>query len=464
MKTLVSLLILLFSVSGLALGQKMKKKKGKEPAPAPIEVPKVIPGAPDPSCGEAPFTMESAEIWSVFVESGRTKDFETALMYGPWLACAHKKEMVNVPTYTGKNMLERLADVYEGYALKKSEPVHRTTYLDSAAWAYTQIIERYKDGGTDLFEVYLQRGRFYQKHVDYIDNANDKAMSDYESMYGMDAKRFTELAEGYYVQAVLLSMVGAERKDDALAMIQATEPFASDALKTAYDQIRNKLFSNPEERITFLKEKLKANATDLETLNELYDLLVRTKASDEARDIAGQLYKLDPSYINTVRVADNYESKADYKNAIKFYQEAISKATTNDQKTEVYLNMVDNYVNTGDLITARESARKVLAVNAKSAKAMLAIARIYAQAVSACGFLEREDKVVYWLAMDYAEKAKSFDASVSNYADQQIKSFRSAAPTVEEKFFKAWKDGQKIKVDGSLRDCYKWIGEETTIR
>ena len=37
-------------------------------------------------------------------------------------------------------------------------------------------------------------------------------------------------------------------------------------------------------------------------------------------------------------------------------------------------------------------------------------------------------------------------------------------PTAEETFFKGWKKGDTIKVDKSLRDCYSWINETTTIR
>ncbi len=200
-------------------------------------------------------------------------------------------------------------------------------------------------------------------------------------------------------------------------------------------------------------------------LNEYYDVLLKLKRNDEARVVGESLYKLDPSFVNTERMGDNFESKGDYKNAIKYYSEALGKAKTDAEKSDVYLKMVDNYINTSDLKTAREFARKTLAIDSKSSKAYLAIARIYAQAVSICGTnLEREDKVVYWLAMDYVEKAKSVDPSVAGFADQQLKSFKTAAPDAEAKFFKAWKDGQRIRVDASLKACYGWIGEETTIR
>jgi tetratricopeptide (TPR) repeat protein len=460
MRTLV-ILILISLFTTASYGQ--KKKKGAEPAPVVEQKP--VEGAPDPKCGEAPFSMESPEIYSVFTESARTKDYETALLYGPWLACAHPKKMAGLPSYSGDKMFERLADVYEGVALKKKDPASRTRYLDSAAWAYTRVLEIFANGGTDLFQAHLNRGRFYQKNADYIDNAASKASADYEAMYKLDKKRITELADGYYVTALIYSMLADGRKDDILAIIKETESIAPEALKETYNQVRDRLFSNPEERVGFLQEKVKANPKDIALLNELYDVLLKLKRNDEARKIAADLYKLDASYTNTMRVADNYESNGDYKNAIKFYMEAETKAPGPNEKKELYLKMADNYINTSDLKSAREFARKALAIDNKFAKAYFAIARIYAQSVSACGgTMDREDKVVYWLAIDYAERAKSVDPSSASYADQQIKVFSSAAPNAEEKFFKAWKPGQKIRVDASLKACYGWIGEETTIR
>ena len=78
--------------------------------------------------------------------------------------------------------------------------------------------------------------------------------------------------------------------------------------------------------------------------------------------------------------------------------------------------------------------------------------------------MEREDKVVYWLVLDLLDKAKQVDSEVSSLVKNLYKSYLPVTPTAEEKFFKAWKAGTEIKVDKSLRSCYDWINETTTIR
>ncbi|MDX1586308.1 MAG: hypothetical protein R3222_06180, partial [Balneolaceae bacterium] len=78
--------------------------------------------------------------------------------------------------------------------------------------------------------------------------------------------------------------------------------------------------------------------------------------------------------------------------------------------------------------------------------------------------MTRDDKVVYWLVLDYLDKARRVDSQVSNTVQRQYQSYQPVTPTTEEKFFKGWEKGDKIAVDGSLNSCYSWVGETTTVR
>jgi len=37
-------------------------------------------------------------------------------------------------------------------------------------------------------------------------------------------------------------------------------------------------------------------------------------------------------------------------------------------------------------------------------------------------------------------------------------------PSDEDKFFNEWTVGNDFQIDGSLKSCYSWINETTTVR
>ncbi len=119
--------------------------------------------------------------------------------------------------------------------------------------------------------------------------------------------------------------------------------------------------------------------------------------------------------------------------------------------------------------TAREFARDATEYDSEWGDPFIQIADIYAQAVSQCTNnrkLVEKDKTVYWLVLDYLDKAKQVDSSTANEVDRKYKSYNPVTPTTEEKFF--WEppleQGDEFVIDGSLMECYDWINETTAVR
>ena len=415
-------------------------------------------------CGEAPYYMTPIEIYSVFSESAKNKDYFTALLYGPWLVCSHPKTMADLPSYEGWRTFDKMIDVYSGYGLTQKDPSMKTAYLDSAIQMYDLMLETFTNEEYSHFKIHRDRGRFFQKNSDFIENSSDKAYNDYEKMIYLDPKEATEQADGYYVQVTLTNMVGKGRKDDALKLINTARPFANDNLLTFFSEQENKLFKGAQERIEFLNSKLTEDPKNFELLAELYDLYTKENMVAESKATARKMYEINPSFDNIRRMGDNAEKNANYTEAIKFFKEALEKADNDTQKKEMNNKIAENYVNLEDLKTARNYARAASKIDASWGQPYLTIAKIYSQAISSCGQIQKEDKVVYWLVLDYLEKAKSVDSSVKSFAEQQIRSISSVTPSTEEKFFNSWNPGDKLKVDGSLKSCYDWINETTTVR
>jgi tetratricopeptide (TPR) repeat protein len=418
----------------------------------------------NPECGEAPFGMSSLEIYSIFVESAKNKDYYTALLYGPWLMCAHPKKMEELPAYEGHRTFDRMIDVYAGFAEQQDDPSLKTAYMDSAIQIFDKMLDTFDNEEYEHFKIYLDRGRFFQKNADFVDNAYGKAYADYESMFNENPEKATELADGYYVQITMANLVSSGEREKVLKMIELASPNAGEKLISYFDKVQDDLFKDPTERIGFIKGKLAESPEDLSLLTELYELYEGERMIDEAKEMALKLYQLQPNYDNTTRMGDNAAANANYTEAIKFYKEAVDKAETDDQRKQLDLKIADNYINVEDLKKAREYARAASKIDPNWGQPYLKMAKIYSQAVSSCGKIEREDKVVYWLVLDYLEKAKRVDPSTTNFANQQIKSIGAVTPTTEEMFFKGWQAGASIEVDGTLKKCYDWIKETTTVR
>ena len=137
-------------------------------------------------------------------------------------------------------------------------------------------------------------------------------------------------------------------------------------------------------------------------------------------------------------------------------------------KKELNLDLADVYMSMEQLSTAKKYVTAAISIDSNYGLAYIKMATLYGQAVSKCTEnrkLEAKDKVVYWLVVDYLQKAKRVDPSVSSTVSNQLPTYEAVTPSTEDKFFTlGFEDGQKVKVDGDLVSCYSWINETTTVR
>ncbi len=414
----------------------------------------------------APYGMSPIEVYSVFSESYKNKDYPTALMYGRWLVVAHPKKIKGFPQYDGSLTFSKMIDMYTQKGENSQDPTLKTAYFDTAGNYYQNVLNTFSDSTIDRYQWIFDEGRFYQQHADFIQNGMDKAVADYEKLFKMDPKQTTQAGNGYYVQAVVNYYVNNGDKDKALSLMKQADPFANDSTEQYFNKVRNQLFTNPKDRIAYLQSRIKDNPKDKDALNELYTLYSQQNDYDNAKKIAKQLFAIEPTYKNANRLASMASENGKYAEAIDYLKDALNKVKTDGEKKQVYLDIADNYINLDKLQTAREYTRDAIHLDPKWGRPYLEMAHIYAQAVQDCsnGPLTRKDKAVYWLVLDYLDRAKEVDPSVTSSANQQINSYKQAAPSVEEKFYQNWKKGEKIKIDKSLKPCYGWIDETTTVR
>lgn len=416
-----------------------------------------------------PNGLSEIEAYSIYLENYRSDTYKTALRYGRWIWKAMPEKIEGYSRFDLKKNLSRLISVYSGAAEQVEDPSLREAYVDTALMIFDKTFEKYPDDAINQYDWYIKRGRVIQTHSSVIDNASSRAAEGYYKAYQLRPEEFTKYGDGYYIKFMLQEFVADGKKDLALKIIKNTKPNAPQNLLSYYDKVREELFDSPEERITYLENQLKDSPDNEEILTKLRDLYQDQEMTKKAREVSEKLYKLNANYENTMAVADVSISDAEYDRAIKYLKEAMDKTSEDGQKAEIALKISSGYLNKEKLQSARRFARKASDYDSDWGKPYIQIADVYAQAVSQCTSdrkLTPEDKAVYWLVLDYLDKAEQVDPTTASEVERKYKSYEPVTPSQSEKFF--WepplKDGEDFEIDSSLMKCYSWIGETTQVR
>lgn len=416
---------------------------------------------------EPPYGMSEIAAYSIFYDNYRTGDYEMALQFGKWMLEAKPREIAGATRFSLDRQYERMIDVYIELAKEQSDPAEKSNYLNQALELYDEAFETFSEEEIDYFQWNYRKGRFYQEHSNDISNGMDKAYEQYRIAFEMDPQRLADAGDGYFVRLLLDNHVNNNEREEALAMIDILEPIGGPEVQEAISNARDKIFDSPEERITFLESRLENTPEDLELLNELAALYERQGDRAKAIETAETLYELNPSFTNTRKLADYAKSDAQYQMALQYLKEAREKTDENRQKRNISLEIAETYQNMNQFQDARSAAREAIRLDPNWGDPYLRIASIYAGTISQCTrsrTIDRDDRSVYWLVMDYLDKAESADSSVANRVRRDKQTYQAVLPSSEDKFFRGWTTGDKIMVDGSINSCYAWINEETTVR
>lgn len=418
---------------------------------------------------EPPFGLGELEAYSVFVDAYRSEDYDLALDYGRWMIEAAPREIEGYDGFRLDRQFDRMVTIYTNLADIESDPTEKTNYLEEAEQIFERAFEIFDEEEIDYFEWHLKKGRFYHENHEHLDADMNDALVQYETMYEMDRERFVEMDDGFYAQVVLTQYASNGEREKALAMIDDIEDIASANLLDTVDQVRESLFENPEERIEFFESRI-ADAGDEEReemLRDLMNLYSETGQNDNARQAAMELYELNPDFENSYNVAELYLSDGNYSEGLDYLLEAIEQTEDETQRKEISLEIAETYQQLGELPSARDYARQAIDIDSGWGDAYMRMASIYAAGVSECtggDTLDRNDRTVYWLILDYLDRAKQADPSMASAADSRAQSYQEAMPSAEDKFFNDWEDGQSFQIDGDLKPCYAWINETTTVR
>lgn len=418
---------------------------------------------------EPPSGMTELEAYSVFTDAINSEDYQMAMNFGSWIIESAPKNLEGYPGFDLERQFNRMIDVYSGAAENEQDPAVKSDYLSKAADVFNKLGETFSAEQIDVYAWELKEGRFYHEHRSNMEKTMDDAIQHYMNAYKKDPERFTKESEGYYAEVVLRNLSNKGERDRAFEIMDTMMAYASESLESAIDETRESLFESPQERIEFYESQLAdAEGSDREeTLMNLRDLYNETENIQKSEEVALELYELNPNLDNTRAVAEIYLSDGKFSEAINYLREAEELAEENGVRHDLMLETAEAYQQLGEYSNAREHTRNAININGNSGAAYLRMASIYANTIRSCvdgSKLEREDRAVYWLVVDYLEQAENVDPSVASKAQNQAESYKGAMPSDEHKFFNEWTVGNDFEIDENLKSCYGWINETTTVR
>lgn len=418
--------------------------------------------------GTPPDGMSEIAAFSIFQGNYSGGDYAFSLRFGRWLICTKPDKIEGYPKFNLSTQYPKFIKIYTEIGLTKEDPSEKEAYIDTALALYEESFKLFAKTNEEKYDLYQSRGRYFLENYRIVNNGLQRAYQDFGKMFELNAEKTTNLAKGYYIKVTIDDMVRNDRKNEVIKMIETATPFANPEIVTYFDEVLGKLFNSPEERLTYCGDKLKVNPNDIESLKCVAKAQEALNMQKELIITLRKIHKLAPTYDSALSLADIEKGNAKYKEAAVFYKEALKKASNPQAKKEINIDLSDVYASMGELSTAKKYIQDALKVDANYGLAYIKLASIYGQAVSACSDgrkLEAKDKVVYWVVVDYLNKAKRVDASVTNTVNSQLSTYEAVTPSTEDKFFTlGYKDAQSVKVDGSLMKCYSWINETTTVR
>ena len=227
--------------------------------------------------------------------------------------------------------------------------------------------------------------------------------------------------------------------------------------------IREDIFGkNPQAQIAYLEKQVEQSPDSTQLLTELFDAYTQQGTVQKASELSKRLMKMNPPAETVRQIARMRLEDGRPEVALQAYERAEEQGA--DLKAEDYFNRGTAYQKMGEFAQARQSYRAAIDAKDGFGRAYIAIGDLYARAVNECSGNEmaRNDRAVYWAAVDKYRQAKEVDSSVASTADNKIQTYRGVFPSKEDIFYREdWESGQSFTIDYG---CYSWIGETTSVR
>ena len=407
---------------------------------------------------------------SIYTEYVKTNNFKDA--FNPWKAVFDEAPLAQVGTYTNGAKILRALIATEKDGAKQKE------YFNLLMKVHDQRIQ-YLDGLNSLVKKPVTKGDIIgAKAHDYFTMGG----ADNNEAYAMFSEAVASEKQNlpYYVMMEFIDASARKVKADDTHREQfvqdyiAASGYANEALKAATKESAKKNYQVAKENIdahfinsgvatcdnlqAIYAPKVEENKTNLEYLKQVMKVMKMLGCTEaEAYFAASELaHAIEPTAETAIGCGYMYYKKGDFDKCISYFDNAIELEQDPIQKADYCYSAAAVLFANKQLSKAKQYARKSIELNGSNGKPYILIAQMYASSPKWSDEASL-NKCTFFAVIDKLQKAKSVDESVTEQANELIRTYSGYTPKDEDLFFIGLKKGDAVTIGG-------WIGETTTIR
>jgi tetratricopeptide (TPR) repeat protein len=404
-------------------------------------------------------SLECLTNLSVFTQFVKQKNYVDA--YSPWKWAFENCESSSKSIYIdGAKIIKSKIKEF------KSDPDIKSAYVDTLFTIYDMRISYFGQQG---YISGLKGGDMLKyRSKTQLDEAYELLKTSVE----LEANKSKATALYYYFKSVTsLTKKGSLTKTDVLEAYATVSEHLEYNLannsksKKSYEQSLVKVekefepYATCEDLIALFDLKYSQSPDDISLLKRIVSVLDKKECTDAEVyfNSASAVHASEPTAKSSFSMGNLSLNKGKFSAAVDFYNQAISLASTDIDKSKYLLGLSQANIKLGKLSSARDLAYQSSKLNPQWGKPYLLIGDMYLNSVNSCGTNAFEKGMVYSAAIDKYIRAKSIDSSLSEQCNKKIVLYSKYLPTTDDAFFSGAKDGDSFTIG-----C--WMNETTKVR
>lgn len=413
--------------------------------------------------------LQNISIYSEYVKTNNFKD-----AYTPWKAVFTEAPIAQVGTYTNG------AKILRGLIQSTKDAAQQKAYLDELMGVYDQRI-KYLDQLNKLVKAKSTKGSIIgMKAHDYIAFSGKSTDVNQAYAWVKEALELEKENSDYFLFMDMMDMSSRKLKADEAHKEQfiqdylLTSGFAEAAVKVQKGEKMKALYKTTKDNVDayFINSgaascenlqniygpKVAQNKTNLEYLKQVINVMQLLKCTEEeAYFQASELaHAIEPTAATAAGCGYMYYKKDDITKSIEYFDQAIELEQDPMKKAEYSYTAAVILSSKKQLSRAKQYCNKAISLNNNYGDAYILIAQMYASSPNWSDEAAL-NKCTFFAVIDKLQRAKSVDPSVTEKANELIRTYSAYTPKDEDLFFLGLKKGNSVTIGG-------WIGETTTIR
>lgn len=409
---------------------------------------------------------------SIYTEYVKTNNFNDA--YKSWKAVFTEAPLAQVGTYTNG------AKILRGLIQGTKDAAQQKAYLDELMSVYDQRI-KYLDKLNTLVRSKSTEGSIIgMKAHDYIafSGKNLDVNQAYEwAKQGVGMEKETS---DYFMFLDLMDMSSRKLKADENHKEQFIQDYLTvsgyadaaynnekkenvkNALKTTKENVDayfiNSGAASCENLQSIYGPKVAQNKTNLDYLKQVISVMQLLKCTEEEAyfEASEAAHIIEPTASTAVGCGYMYYKRGEIDKSIEYFDQAVELEQDPTKKAEYCYNAGVILFSKKQLSRAKQYCNKAISFNNNYGDAYILIAQMYASSPNWSDETAL-NKCTFFAVIDKLQRAKSVDPSITDKANELIRTYSSYTPKDEDLFFLGLSKGHTVTIGG-------WIGETTTIR